>query len=169
VSESTRHRQAFEVYWRLGPYRTIERLREALLADKARAPSLRTLYQWSSQFGWQQRIAAIEREARQAEDEERQAEIRTMYQRQANEGLFLQQRGLEWLETVDPEAVSPEAALRAIVEGAKLERISRGEPTERQELTGEVDTRLTELSDGELYAIIEHVTAALGGTVQETP
>jgi len=168
MSETSKHRQAFEAYWRLGAERTIERLREALITKQGKAPSLRTLYEWSRRYHWQYRIAELEHQARVAEDEGRLTAIKEMYERQAKEGVYLQQKGVAWLEAVDVEVVSPEAALRAIVEGAKLERISRGEPTDRQEVKGEVDNRLAELSDAELIAIIEHVTAGLGGAVETT-
>ena len=44
--------------------------------------------------------------------------IGEMYERQAKEGLLLQQRGAEWLSSSEAEAASPEAAIRAVVEGA---------------------------------------------------
>ena len=153
MAESTRHRQAFEVYWRLGAERSIERLRDALHAKYGRAPSLRTLYGWSSAYSWQFRISDLEREARAAEDAARIEEIREMAERQAKEGLFLQQKGMEWLVGMDPGLATPEAATRAIVEGAKLERISLGEPTDRQEVRNE-QGRLSDVSDEELAFLI---------------
>jgi hypothetical protein len=129
-----------------------------MVERKGKAPSLRTLYDWSSRYGWQAKIARLEHEARVAEDEARIAAIREMQDRQARAGLFLQQKGMEWLVAMDLDVASPEAAIRAIVEGAKLERLVRGEATERQEVTGELNTRLGILSDEELAGLIEHVT-----------
>src|SRR5687767_931196 len=132
MAESTKQREAFEVYWRLGSDRSLERLRLALVAQKGNAPSLRTLSEWSRRYLWQHRLARVEHEARIAEDEAKVAAIRDMYDRQAKAGLLLQQKGMEWLVGTDPEQATPDAAVRAIVEGAKLERAARGEPTERQ-------------------------------------
>ena len=42
MAESTKHRHAFERYWRLGPERSIEALHAAMRAE-GKAPSLRTL------------------------------------------------------------------------------------------------------------------------------
>jgi hypothetical protein len=162
MAETTKHRLAFDVYWRLGPERTIERLHLALAGGAKQAPSLRTLYEWSSRFHWQSRIAQLEQQARVAEDETRVAAIREMHERQAKAGLFLQQKGMEWMVAMGEEVATPEAAVRAIVEGAKLERLARGEVTDRPEVKGEFTTRLSEFSDEELDALIEHAQDLVG-------
>ena len=154
MPESTKHRDAFGAYWRLGQERSIERLHAALKAE-GNVPSLRTLYEWSSKYRWQDRVADLERRARVAEDEVRLAAIREMQERQAKEGLLLQQRGAQWLAQINDEQASPEAAIRAVVEGAKLERLARGEPTERTEIQNEPDPRLERLSDEELDRLVE--------------
>ena len=123
MRETTRHREAFGRYWRLGADRSLERL-HAVLEAEDRAPSLRTLCEWSRQLHWQQRIIGLEREAQRAEDAARVAAIREMQERQAREALLLQQRGTEWLAALGSEAASAEAAIRAITEGAKLERLA---------------------------------------------
>lgn len=168
MPESTRHRRAFELYWRLGAERSIERLHEAM-AKAGEAPALRTLYGWSSRYHWQDRVADLEREAREVEDEVRIAEVKAMQERQAKEGLFLQQRGARWLAELTAEDVPPAAAIRAITEGAKLERLARGEVTERIEQRNEEeaeDDQLKELSDAELEALIRRVEALRGEDAQ---
>lgn len=169
MAESTKHRVAFEAYWRLGPERSIERLHAALAEAGQQAPSLRTLYEWSARYQWQSRVARLEQEARVAEDEARIAAINEMQERQAKAGLFLQQKGMEWLVTMGEDAATPEAAVRAIVEGAKLERLARGEVTGRQEVTGDITTRLSEFSDEELDALIEHAAGLVGGAGEAEP
>ena len=114
MPESTRHRRAFDQYWQLGAECSIERL-HAELARDGRSPSLRTLYEWSRTYGWQARIADLERQARQAADEAWIAAVREMQERQARKGLLLQQKGAEWLTALDADEVSAEAAIRAVV------------------------------------------------------
>ena len=151
MAENTRQRRAFDLYWELGPDRSIEKLRGALLAA-GKAPHVRTLYEWSSRYHWQDRLADLEREARRAAGIARLQAIEAMYERQTQEALLLQQMGAEWLTSMDAETVSPETAIRAIVEGAKLERQARGEPGERIEqegvmLHGEIDLKAFSLEE----------------------
>lgn len=154
MPESTRHRRAFERYWRLGSERSIEKL-HAAMSSEGSGPSLRTLYEWSRRYRWQDRLADLERQARAAEDEARVAAIREMQERQAKEGLLLQQKGAEWLAQIETEHASPEAAIRAVVEGARLERLARGEATERTEIRDDTDPKLQRLSEKELDRLIE--------------
>ena len=161
MRETTRHREAFDRYWRLGAERSLERLHAELEAE-GRGPSLRTLCEWSRQLHWQDRISDLERKARQAEDAARVAAIREMQERHAREGLLLQQRGTEWLAEFGAEDASPEAAIRAITEGAKLERLARGEATERTESVDPTAEQLREVSDDELQRFI----ALAEGTVE---
>lgn len=164
MAETSRHRLAFGLYWEMGPERSIERLHAALAAS-GKAPTLRTLYEWSRRFHWQNRIARLEREARRAEDEARIEALREMHERQAKEGLLLQRKGTEWLAGMADTHATADAAIRALVEGARLERLARGEPTERQEVRTdvEINTRLAALTDDELDRVIEYAEGVLGG------
>ena len=68
---------------------------------------------------------------------------------------MLQQRGAQWLAEINDEQASPEAAIRAVIEGARLERLARGEVTERTEIQNDTDPRLEQLSDQALDRLIE--------------
>jgi len=163
MAETTRHRNAFDLYWRLGADRSIERLHAELRAIGG-APTTRTLYEWSRQYRWQDRIAKLEQDARRTEDEARIQAVRDMTDRHAKEALLLQQKGAEWIAAIDGGDATAEAAIRAIVEGSRMERLARGEPTERGEVQGDVtvNARLAALSDAELDRLIEYVHGALG-------
>jgi hypothetical protein len=154
MPESTRQRLAFDRYFRLGGQRSIELLHSEL-AREGQPPSLRTLYEWSRRYHWQSRLADLERQAREAEDAARITAIREMQERQAKAALLLQQKGVEWLAQLPADEVSADAAIRALVEGAKLERLVRGEATERTEQRQASDPRLEELSDAELDRLID--------------
>lgn len=163
MPESTRHREAFNAYVDLGGARSIERLRTALAARGA-APSVRTLYEWSRTYGWQQRLADLERETRVAEDAARIAAESEMRERQVKEALLLQQRGAERLAAIELDDVSMQAAIRALVEGAKLERLNRGVPTERGAVPpAATDPRLERFSDAELEQLVQLAERDLGG------
>jgi hypothetical protein len=157
MPESTRQRLAFNTYWTMGAQRSIERL-HAEVARDGKAPSLRTFFEWSRRYHWQARLADLERQAREADDVARIAAVREMQERQARAALLLQQKGVEWLAQLPPGEASAEAAIRALVEGAKLERLVRGEPTERTEQTQSGDPRLEALTDAELDHLIDGIT-----------
>ena len=129
MRETAEHRSAFETYFRLGAGRSIERLREALAAEGAgRAPSMRTLYEWSRKLGWQKQIDELERQAREAEHDALVQEHQEMLKRQLQLALLLEQKGAEWLTEVDPARVTPAAAIRAIDLGTRLECELRVQP-----------------------------------------
>ena len=161
MRETTRHRDAFNAYVDMGSERTIEKLRTAL-QEQGRAPSVRTLYEWSRSFHWQYRLDDLERKARTADEEVRIKAIREMQERQAKAALLLQQKGAEWISRLE-DVPSAEAAIRAIVEGAKLERLARGETTEKVEIEQTGDSRLKEMSDAELEKLIRIAEGHLGG------
>jgi hypothetical protein len=168
MRETTKHRQAYNAYVALGAERSVERL-HAVLSAEGKSPSVRSLFEWSRTFGWQRRIDDFERKARVVEDEARLKAVREMQDRQAREGVLLQSKGAEWLSNVDDERPTPEAAIRAIVEGAKLERLARGEATERTDIKSGVDARLQEITDEELEELIRLAAGAVEGAESEKP
>ena len=170
MKEHTRHRLAFDLYVRMGANRSLEPLHRDLQKDPSliglkRAPSLSTLEAWSSAFHWQARLLDLERQAAEQDREEQLKALREMNERHAREGLALQQKAVERLGTLPPDRLSASDAVRALVEGVRLERLARGEPTERQEVRSdvEINTRLAALTDEELDRLIEYAEGALGG------
>jgi len=151
MKEKTRHRLAFDLYVRMGANRSLEALHRDLQEDPSlvglkRGPSPSTLEAWSSAFHWQDRLLDLERRALDQDREEQLKALREMNDRHAREGLALQQKAVERLGTLSPEQLSALDAVRALVEGARLERLGRGQPTEhiRQEgemLYGHIDLR----------------------------
>ena len=174
MPEGARQEAAFDRYWAMGAERSIERLCGKLAKDEdgqRSVPSVRTLYEWSSRYRWQDRIARLERQAREAADEARVEALREMYDRQAREALLLQQRGTEWLTEFEAGQASPQAAIRAIVEGAKLERLARGEPSDRtaQEGTTDGQEQLARFTDEELELLAQQAERLVDGAGEEEP
>ena len=178
VREKTKHRLALDLYVRLGAERSLEALRRALQEDPSRiglsrAPSKSTLETWSSAFHWQDRLLDLERRAAEWDREELLKALREMNERHAKEGLALQQKGVERLGTLTPEQLSASDAVRALVEGVRLERLARGEPTEhiRQEgemVHGHVDLgRFTNEELRRLAELAERCETGVGETEPE--
>ncbi len=165
MRETSRSQRAFDLYFNLGPDRTIKRLQAALRAVGS-SPTERTLFEWSRRFHWQHRIAELDREARIAADAARVQALREMAERHTKEALLLQQRGAEWIARMDDDHVTADGAIRTVVEGVRMERLARGEATEKQEIRGELEIRprLKELTDEQLDNLIDLVERDLERT-----
>ena len=164
MSASSRQEFAFAAYLAMGPDRSLAQLTRLLRADPGRArlrraPSLRTLEQWSVRYRWQDRIAEIDRRAREEAERQHLDWVKQHRERLRQEGLLLQQRGIEWLRTKGAEDVKAHEAIRAIDTGFKLEALALGEATER--ISMEVDDeRLERFSDEELELLIRQAREA---------
>ncbi len=177
MKEMTRHRLAFDLYVRLGADRSLEALREALKDDPSliglkRAPSRSTLETWSSAFHWQDRLLDLERQATEQDRDQQLRALREMAERHAKEGLALQQKGVERLQSLRPEELSPSDAVRALIEGVRLERLARGEPTDRimdtgEERHGPIDLR--KFTNEELRRLAELADRHTPGAGEEEP
>ena len=168
MRESTRHRLVFRAYVDMGAARTLEVLHVQLKADPERfglhrAPGLRSLYRWSAELHWQDRLADLEREARRADAEAYVRALREMNERQAREGLVLQQKALQRIQALLAEDFSGSEAIRALVEGARLERLARGEVTERTQIERSNQIDLSTFSLAELRALAELAASRAGG------
>ena len=172
MGASSRQERAFQTYLALGPSRSLAALHNNLASDPQpsgfrRCPSLRTLETWSASYHWQDRIAALDRKAREQAEREHLEWVGQYRERLRKEGLLLQQRGIAWVADRDDADVSAHEAIRAIEVGFRLEALSLGEATER--VTMEVDDeRLQRLTDDELEFFIRQAReAGRGGPTRE--
>ena len=162
MSERMQHRRAFDLYLRMGAERSIAELQELIADDPSRigisrAPALRTLESWSTRFNWQDRIGKLEHEAAARDHDDQVQVFREMNERHAKEGVALQQKGVERLQTLPAEKMTGADAVRSIVEGARLERMARGgadipkegadDDIDLSTFTGEELRRLAQLGD----------------------
>ncbi len=177
MKEMTRHRLAFDLYVRMGADRSLEALHQALQDDPsliglARAPSRSTLDAWSSAFHWQDRILDLERQAAEQDREQQLKALREMSERHAKEGLALQQKAVERLQSLPSNELSASDAVRALVEGVRLERLARGEPTDRIRQEGEIlhgNVDLRNFSNEELRRLVELAERRAAGAGEAQP
>ena len=177
MKETTKHRRVFDQYVRLGPSRSLHDLHRLLgrdpgMAGLKKGPSLSSIETWSSAFHWQDRLLDLERQARQRDEEAQIQALRDMTERHIKEGLALQQKGIERLNQLASEDMTAQDSIRAVLEGVKLERLSRGEPTEliRQEgvnLHGHID--LSGFSREELRRLAEIAKRGAAGNGETKP
>ena len=176
MREHTRHRVAFDAYVTLGAQRSLERIRDAIAADPAglgfqRPPGLRTLYRWSAAFRWQERLADLEREARRQAETERLELLVAMNERHAREGLALQEKALRRLQALPEDDFGPGDTIRALKEGVHLERLARGDVTDRigQAQDEEDDLDLSGFALAELRALAQALVAGAARDLAAEP
>ena len=126
----------FAAYCGLGVSRTLKGLREGLqLAGGAGGwlPALSTLEKYSVQFDWQRRAAAFDRRVMERVQADTEDAVSAMNRRQANVGAMMQAlgaRGLGDMNEIDLRSAGVVALATLISQGAKVERLARGEVTE---------------------------------------
>lgn len=167
MRESTRHRIAFDLYVGLGADRSLEKLHDDIAAEPKHyglggVPGMRTLWRWSSKLHWQDRLSDLERDARRHDNEALLQQLLAMNQRQAELGRKLQQKGEDRLESLRLSDMSPADAIRAIAEGIRVERMARGEATERTIVERSEKIDLTTFSLVELREIARLATGNSG-------
>lgn len=152
ADESAKAFHAFMLYRDMLPKsRSIERVREIL--GKSAGYS-RHLQNWSSRYQWVTRATAHDDYLAEVRSEAQANAIREMSERQAKIGMALQQIGLTFLQTHGLE--EGRDAIRAVSEGAKIERVARGEPSEIVELQAAKLKSVEDYTDEELEWTIEH-------------
>ena len=116
--------------------------------------SRRWLAEWSRRHQWVARSLAHDEHLAAVKTESQEQAIIDMAERQAKEGLALQQKGLERLASIPIEEIKARDAISAVTEGAKLERMARGEPTEI--VRGDHTIKaVREMTDEQLQEIID--------------
>jgi hypothetical protein len=100
-----------------------------------------------------ERARAWDQERERLKQVEQLAAIQEMAERHAKEAMMMQTKAIERLRQLRPEELGPRDTLAYLVESAKLERLARGEPTERVSQEHHLD-HLQELSDERLAEIV---------------
>lgn len=135
MRESTKQRMAFDVYYDLGPKRSLRRLWEDLRTSKEelgfrRVPSLSTLKRWSVEGHWQDRIWDLESEMREIDRERRLEEHREMNELHIKTARAMLRPAIQRLAQLDPEQIDLSSLPAWVREAVRIERLARGEPTE---------------------------------------
>lgn len=138
-NESSKAYAVFCIYRDLGPERSLEKLRQNL--DKPR--SRKWLGDWSVKYNWVDRAVAYDDYIDRKKREEKEKAILEMAERHAKLARAFQQRVAERLRGINPSELSPSDMAKWLDIATKLERLSRGEPTEigKQGVQGQVTQR----------------------------
>lgn len=137
--ESSKAYAAFCIYRDMGPDRSIEKVYE----KRSKRGPLSRLKNWSVKHNWVERANAYDDYLERKKREEKEKAILEMAERHARLAMAFQQRIAQRLQEIDPAELSPADMARWLDIATKLERLSRGEPTEigKQEIQGQVTQR----------------------------
>jgi hypothetical protein len=162
AGESAKAYAAFGLYRDLGSRRSLDEAsrsyhrsdREIQHASARRPPRASgTIRRWAQRYNWLARARAWDQEFERIRQAEQRAALQEMAERHAKEALMMQNKAIERLRQLRPEELGTRETLAYLVEAAKLERLARGEPTERVSQEHHFD-QLQELTDDELAEIV---------------
>jgi hypothetical protein len=120
---------AFTYYASLGPARSYEAVAKKFGVTK------RGIFEHARRERWPDRIAEVERRAREEADAKAQESLEEMNDRHLREARLLQAKAIEGLKSGRIEALAP--CTKAMHTGVQMERLVRGQATERSETTVE--------------------------------
>lgn len=168
--ESSRAFLSFTTYRDLpARNRTVRMVQDILYPDSQWAE--KTIRSWSKKYHWAERVRLWENE----KDRQRlliEAEtIRTMTARHTAMAIALQDAGLEALQRVLDGEITVADARLLITEGAKLERLSRGQATEKHDTTHRtgLPDELRNLPEEELRRLAGVAQRIIAGARSEEP
>lgn len=88
---------------------------------------------WAREYGWWDRVDFYDRHLDKVRVEEAEKEVKAMTQRHIAIAGLIQNKATAKLRELEHSNLSPDQALKYLVEGTKLERMSRGEATDISE------------------------------------
>lgn len=101
----------------------------------------------SARFHWVERCDAYDDYIRERLQAKREADILKMHDTHAAIGAQMLKKALAALLAINTDDMTPGDVARLVDVGVKVERLSRGESTEKREIGGEVKTNHTETLD----------------------
>lgn len=139
------------------------------LAD-AMKMSRKALEPLSVRFSWVERAEAYDEYILQRIQEKHEADILKMHETHATIAAQMLKKATARLLTLPETEISPSDIARLVDIGVKIERLSRGEATENQQISGDINTHhqesidLSRLTDEDLRRL-----AAIGGEPDGSP
>lgn len=128
--------RAFMDYCRMGTKRSLRTLAERYTQQHHSDPSaqkpptlfVNTLFYWSLQHGWQERVTVWDVQQERIKAETHQAAIDEMNRRHAQMALMGQQKWVHKIQDLAKDQLTVSEANRMFDMLTKLERVARGEP-----------------------------------------
>lgn len=169
MGESSRAFHAFTIFRDLPPNnRTLRMVQDIIYPNSPWAA--KTIARWAKDCIWVDRVTAWENYLDQEKLKVQVETVRTMTERHIKLAQDLQNKGVEALEELAKGPISVGDARQLIVEGAKLERLSRGQSTEKYDQTehgGFPD--LSNYSEEDLRRLADLADRVVKGAGEEKP
>ena len=142
MKETPKAAAAFIAYCELGQGRSLAKLAKQWGKNKSYVGQLE---RWSSENSWQERVKDYERELAAERRRKHDADIEEMNARHAAVGMEQQEKVLRQIgKLMSIGEFGPYASVQLLKLATDLERVARGAPTERSELTGKDGAPLIE-------------------------
>lgn len=145
-----------------GSKRSLQKTAQSLTKSNGEPYSVGTLKDWSRKWRWQARVDAWDDELDRLTRRELEKGITGMRKNHVSIAKAMLVKSLQALQKIPADEMTPRDVAAMVDVAAKLERISRGEVTERTEgrqtITGEValqQINLSKVSDEELVLLDE--------------
>lgn len=129
--------ESFIIYRDMGMDRSIRKVAQKL------NKSYQLLARWSTQYDWVDRANEYDAEMDRLKLLQEEKERKAMGKRHAKGAMLIQSKAIERLKTIEPEHLEPKDLIKWFVEAVKIERLSRGETTDKAEVahSGEIKER----------------------------
>jgi len=118
---------AFTIYRDLGYKRSLTKV-AGKYSTKRKLQAL--INRWSSQHHWVQRVQAYDEHVDRLVLKDHEQEVKEMKERHITLSLALEVKAAEKLNALSGQDMTVQDAIKAISLGVKLERLTRGQPTE---------------------------------------
>ena len=153
-----------------GKRRSLQKTAQSLIKSDGKPYSSGTLRVWSQRNNWRARVDAFDEEQDREIREELRRGTAAMLKKHIGVADAMIKQAYEAVKKIDPEAMSPKDIAVMVDVAAKLERISRGEATERtegrQEIAGEVQAEaVLKVEAQDLSALTDEELEQLGQLV----
>lgn len=136
--ETNRAFGAFVVYRNMPAHKRSIQASVKELYDEVAPGKLRQMQKWSSMYSWVARAGAWDKELDREARQELLKQVKDANVRHIKLAQAMQQKAIERLKTMQAIELSVRDVLDWIVNGAKIERLTLGEPEEITQIKGEL-------------------------------
>lgn len=132
--------EAFQIYRDMGYERSIRKVAQKLGKTQP------LMSRWSAQYDWVNRAHSYDEEMDRLALLQEEKERKSMVKRHAKQAMLFQEKVIKRMAKLEVDELDPKDMIKWFTEAVKIERLSRGETTEKAEVK----------HNGEIKGSIEH-------------